>query len=173
MRRALVGEDIIPQLPLQLGHGDAEGPFEGFAAPAPADLLGYVVEEGSPIASFFTMHQVMDQDPRGIVAQKDVVGVEPFLSPRADELGELLLEHLQAEGSTTTYRRTVLMNRDSSQTPDRADAATDEGPFAEDEAIEWEDLIPEAPARPSGRIPVRLRKAGRDKPLPAENPWAE
>ena len=85
----------------------------------------------------------------------------------------LLLGHLQAEGSTTTYRRTVLMNRDSSQTPDRADAATDEGPFAEDEAIEWEDLIPEAPARPSGRIPVRLRKAGRDKPLPAENPWAE
>ena len=85
----------------------------------------------------------------------------------------LVLEHLQAEGSTETYRRTVLMNRDPNQTPDRADPATDEGPFAEDEAIEWEDLIPEPPARPSGRIPVRLTKAGRDKPLPAENPWAE
>ena len=41
------------------------------------------------------------------------------------------------------------------------------------DALNWDDLIPIAPPRPSRRIRVRLKKVGRDRPLPAEDPWAK
>jgi hypothetical protein len=43
----------------------------------------------------------------------------------------------------------------------------------EPDALNWDDLIPVPPDRPGGRLPVRLVMAGRDKPLPADDPWAE
>ena len=42
----------------------------------------------------------------------------------------------------------------------------------EDDVLNWDNLIPVAPARPSGRIKVRLKNLGRDRPQPAEDPWA-
>jgi len=41
------------------------------------------------------------------------------------------------------------------------------------ELLNWDDLIPTAPPRRGGRIQVLLKKARRDKPLPAEDPWAK
>ena len=52
--------------------------------------------------------------------------------------------------------------------PDPADSAVED-----EDVLNWDDLIPVAPARPSGRIRVRVKKARRDKPAPAEDPWAE
>jgi len=43
----------------------------------------------------------------------------------------------------------------------------------EEDVLNWDNLIPVAPATPSGRIRVRLKKASRDVPLPAEDPWAK
>lgn len=40
-------------------------------------------------------------------------------------------------------------------------------------AVDADDLIPVAPDRRRGKISVQLKKTGRDRPLPAENPWAE
>ncbi len=42
----------------------------------------------------------------------------------------------------------------------------------EDDVLNWDNLIPVAPARPSGRIKVRLKNCGRNRPQPAEDPWA-
>lgn len=41
----------------------------------------------------------------------------------------------------------------------------------EDDVLDWDNLIPVAPVRPSGRIKVRLKNLGRDRPQPAEDPW--
>jgi hypothetical protein len=41
------------------------------------------------------------------------------------------------------------------------------------DVLNWDNLIPVPPERPGGRICVNLKSAGRDRPLPAENPWAE
>ena len=41
------------------------------------------------------------------------------------------------------------------------------------DTMNWDDLIPVPPERPSGRIQVRLKGMGRDRPSPAENPFAE
>ena len=42
----------------------------------------------------------------------------------------------------------------------------------EDDVLNWDNLIPVAPVRPSGRVEVRLKNLGRDRPQPAEEPWA-
>ncbi len=42
----------------------------------------------------------------------------------------------------------------------------------EEDVLDWDNLIPVAPVRPSGRIKVRLKNLGRDRPQPAEGPWA-
>ncbi len=41
------------------------------------------------------------------------------------------------------------------------------------DVLDWDNLIPAAPARPGGRIQVRLKRTRRDQPLPAEDPWAK
>jgi len=41
------------------------------------------------------------------------------------------------------------------------------------DVLNWEDLIPVAPPRPSGRIQVRLKKARKDGPASADDPWAK
>lgn len=41
------------------------------------------------------------------------------------------------------------------------------------DVLNWDNLIPVAPDRPSGRIQVRLKKARKDKPAPADDPWAK
>ena len=41
------------------------------------------------------------------------------------------------------------------------------------DTLNWDDLIPIPPARPSGRVHVRLKMVGRDRPLPAEDPFAK
>jgi Arc/MetJ-type ribon-helix-helix transcriptional regulator len=41
------------------------------------------------------------------------------------------------------------------------------------DTLNWDDLIPVPPARPSGRVRVRVKMVGRDQPLPAEDPWAK
>jgi hypothetical protein len=46
-------------------------------------------------------------------------------------------------------------------------------PADQQDVLDWDDLIPIAPARPNGRIQVRLKKTGRDRPFPAEDPWAK
>jgi hypothetical protein len=42
----------------------------------------------------------------------------------------------------------------------------------ENDVLDWDNLIPVAPARPNGRIKVRIKNLGRDRPQPAEDPWA-
>jgi hypothetical protein len=44
---------------------------------------------------------------------------------------------------------------------------------ARDDVLDWDNLIPVPPVRPGGRIQIRLKKARRDLPLPAEDPWAK
>ena len=48
-----------------------------------------------------------------------------------------------------------------------------DSPAGQEDVLGWENLIPVAPARPGGRIQVRLKKTRRDQPLPAEDPWAK
>jgi Arc/MetJ-type ribon-helix-helix transcriptional regulator len=43
----------------------------------------------------------------------------------------------------------------------------------EPDILNWDDLIPTPPDRPSGRVHVRLKMVGRDRPLPAEDPFAK
>src|SRR3990167_5973479 len=43
----------------------------------------------------------------------------------------------------------------------------------EPDVLDWDNLIPVPPPRPGGHVRVRLKKAGRDHPLPAEDPWAK
>ena len=43
----------------------------------------------------------------------------------------------------------------------------------EEDILDWETAIEPAPSRPSGWIEVSLEFAGRSKPLPEEDPWAE
>jgi hypothetical protein len=57
--------------------------------------------------------------------------------------------------------------------PTDSGVENDAAPAEQEDVLDWDNLIPIAPARPSGRIQVRLKKTGRDRPLPAEDPWAE
>ena len=41
------------------------------------------------------------------------------------------------------------------------------------DTLNWDDLIPIPPPRPSGRVHIRVKMVGRDQPLPAEDPWAK
>jgi hypothetical protein len=43
----------------------------------------------------------------------------------------------------------------------------------EPDVLNWDDLIPVPPDRPGGPLPVRFAMAGRDKPLPADDPWVK
>jgi hypothetical protein len=40
----------------------------------------------------------------------------------------------------------------------------------EPDTLDWSNHIPVPPTRPGGRVRVRLRKAERDHPIPAEDP---
>lgn len=65
------------------------------------------------------------------------------------------------------------MKRDAANPPDETALRSQEGGGAQPDVLDWENLIPLAPARPGGKIQVQLKRRGRDRPLPAEDPWAE
>lgn len=67
----------------------------------------------------------------------------------------------------------VTMKRDSADAADTTRLEAEESGGGGNDVLDWEDLIPVAPARPGGKIQVRLKRRGRDRPLPAEDPWAE
>ena len=47
-------------------------------------------------------------------------------------------------------------------------------PIARDsDVLNWDNLIPVPPDRPGGRLHARVTSAGRDTPLPADDPWAK
>jgi len=85
----------------------------------------------------------------------------------------LQVESLHTGDGTKPYNRRLVMNRKLEDVSRNCDNAAEAQASAKHEVIEWDDLIPEPPTRPSGRISVRLRKSERDEPLPAESPWAE
>lgn len=41
------------------------------------------------------------------------------------------------------------------------------------DVLNWDNLIPIPPHRPGGRLRAHLKMAGRDQPLPADDPWAK
>ena len=65
------------------------------------------------------------------------------------------------------------MERASQPTRTEARLVSGGVPADEEDVLNWDNLIPVPPARPSWRIRVRLKKASRDVPLPAEDPWAK
>ena len=69
--------------------------------------------------------------------------------------------------------RGIVLNACSDQTQAEAEVAPGDAAAREDDVLDWDNLIAEAPKRPGGHIQVRLRKTRRDQPLPAEDPWAK
>jgi Arc/MetJ-type ribon-helix-helix transcriptional regulator len=63
----------------------------------------------------------------------------------------------------------VRQYRDSDAAPGPTEGTAEDA----SDTLNWDDLIPEPPTRPSGRVRVRLKTAGRDRPLPAEDPWVK
>jgi len=90
------------------------------------------------------------------VQASEVISEDDFQSISCDELGKYAPLHERFAA------------REDGTKSDSADVAT-----AIPDVLDWENLIAVAPVRPTGRIQVRLRKAGRDQPLPAEDPWAK
>lgn len=80
------------------------------------------------------------------------------------------------EAGGTVFDSGNTMKFDSEQVPEQVPEEAVEscqGAIEEGEILDGDNLIPVAPPRHGGRIQVRLKRSGRDKPLPAENPWAE
>jgi hypothetical protein len=61
----------------------------------------------------------------------------------------------------------------STQEPVDVHVTSEEVANREPNVLDWDNLIPVPPPRPGGRVKVRLKKVGRGKPLPAEDPWAK
>ena len=53
-----------------------------------------------------------------------------------------------------------------------SDTSSTDTPDENEDVLSWDNLIPVAPPRPSGRIRVRLKKVQRDDRPCAEDPWA-
>jgi hypothetical protein len=122
----------------------------------------------------------VQETPEGLVVSAridrsagDSEEVVQSIISQLESLGSQLKRIGASEVGDLTYTHRFLMSTDSEITQADALAAIDELSLAGSEVLESADLIPIPPERPSGKISVRLRKAGRDKPLPAENPWAE
>jgi hypothetical protein len=82
-------------------------------------------------------------------------------------LSELASEDDEHSGSDRMKQPpSDLPQEDSGAKP--ADSAVED-----EDVLNWDNLIPVAPPRPSRRIRVRLKKAQRGKPAPAEDPWAK
>ena len=81
---------------------------------------------------------------------------------------------LQQTSETVQKSRTGdLMEARSDQVRTDPQLTSRDSDAGQHDVLDWDNLIPVAPARPTGRIRVRLKKARRDEPLPAEDPWAK
>jgi hypothetical protein len=61
----------------------------------------------------------------------------------------------------------------SSQVPVDVHVTSVDAANNESDVFDWGNLIPVPPPRPGGHVRVRLKKAGRSQPVPAEDPWAK
>ena len=91
-------------------------------------------------------------------------------------LGELLnlvrdLEARAERSQSSARTHAMIPYSDHDQPPSAVTPAELPG-HEEDDVLNWDNLIPVAPPRPSGHIKVRLKNLGRDRPQPAEDPWA-
>jgi len=86
--------------------------------------------------------------------------IEEMLS----EVGDEAIEHFGND--SVKAPRSDSLPSDTAR--DSADTACQD-----QDVLNWDNLIPVAPDRPCGRIQVRLKKARRDKPAPADDPWAK
>ena len=87
-------------------------------------------------------------------------------------LVEELLSKLAGGGVEDSGSDAVKESR-SDPTPEDSAPKSADSAFQDEDVLNGDDLIPVAPARPGGRIRVRVKKAQRDKPAPAEDPWAK
>ena len=97
------------------------------------------------------------------------------ISRQIEQLLDQLEQVLSAETSEAieTSAKGGVMGVSSEQAPEEPRYKSDERSMQENDILDWDNLIPVPPARPTGRIQVRLRKVGRDHPLPAEDPFAK
>ena len=87
------------------------------------------------------------------------------------QVAQLLLQ--QTTETVQESRTGDLMEARSDQVQADAQVASRDSDAAQHDVLDWDNLIPVAPARPKGQIHVRLKKTRRDQPLPAEDPWAK
>ena len=115
----------------------------------------------------------VDKTPDGLV-------VSARIDSRADEsvLAQIealaaQLNHLDPESAGEIHTHRFSMSADSSINPSGTLPSTDDVASSEDAVMESTEFSPLPPERTVGKILVRLSKPDRDKPLPAEDPWAQ
>lgn len=85
---------------------------------------------------------------------------------------EELLSQLPGEAVEDSGSDRVQESR-SDSLPKDSDRGSADTACQQQDVLNWEDLIPVAPPRPSGQIQVRLKKARKDGPASADDPWAK
>lgn len=86
------------------------------------------------------------------------------------QIEELLLEETGRAVEEPRSGEVAEVRSDQVQTD--AQVKPSDSAAGDQDVLNWDDLIPVAPARPGGRIHVRLTKTRREQPLPAEDSWA-
>ena len=129
-------------------------------------LFEFQIEETSSgrIVSARIDAQASEEEVRAIYSE--IINLTP---PEVEALSRQLTLPTRRNVRSSLHRFVMATNSDTPTVRSISDVQS----FGEDEGIEVDNLIPVPPDRPSGKISVKLNSSGRDKPVPAEDPWAD